>query len=232
MKTSKTSRLFALCAAVTLFAAVPALANNKGVETVLRSYGDTSLFYQALINSGVDNELREDQSYTVFAPTNAAFADINPQTYPCFYSVQCHPQLAQFVREHIIAGRHPLDDLTTYGAGIGTLANTGLHIDETYVGQYAVNDRAILSTGDSGGSIVYRIDGVLAAPQDMSAFTAVSYVPSGAVTTRRTVTTTTYVAPPPAVLIDPATGIAVPPTLVVPGGGVERTTVVHTYQGQ
>ena len=47
------------------------------------------MFYQALLNTGVASELNENTEYTVFAPTNAAFTEIQPRAYPCFYSAQC-----------------------------------------------------------------------------------------------------------------------------------------------
>ena len=84
--------------------AAPAKANNSEVESILQSYGDTSMFYQALQNTGVLNELSENRSYTIFAPTNAALAQITPQSYPCFYAVQCRPQIAVMMRNHIVPG--------------------------------------------------------------------------------------------------------------------------------
>ena len=74
--------------------ALPALATNSNVESVLQSHGDLSLFYQALHNTGVADELKEDGEYTIFAPTNTAFAEIQPHEYPCFYSAQCRDKVA------------------------------------------------------------------------------------------------------------------------------------------
>ncbi len=84
---SKVSSIALLAASISF--APAARANNSHVEAAIQSFGDLSMFYQALLNTGVINELREDQHYTVFAPTNNAFSAIHPQTYPCFYAVEC-----------------------------------------------------------------------------------------------------------------------------------------------
>ncbi len=206
----------------------PAHAANSNVEAALQNYGDLSMFYQALLNTGVINELNENQRYTIFAPTNAAFASqIRRETYPCFYAEQCRPQIAAILRNHIVLGRYDLRDLVTYGAGVQTSSGRFVHVDEPYVAEYSVDGQRILSKGEVGGSVVYRINGVLVSPRDLSQFQTVRYVPvPGGVTTEKTVIRKTYHTPvvPEAY---PAGGM-VPESVIVPDGG-ETTTVIHSY---
>jgi uncharacterized surface protein with fasciclin (FAS1) repeats len=200
---------------------VPAHANNSAIEAAIQSFGDLSMFYQALLNTGVINELQENQHYTLFAPTNEAFASIQPQTYPCFYAVQCRPQIAAIMRDHILLGGRDLKELVGYGQGIATLGPRPVHVDEPYVGKYAVDDNSILSKTEINGNYVYRIAGVIALPQELSQFQMVSYTPT---VTKKTVTTYTTDNPvqsyPSGTMIEqPANGDNV----------TERTTVIRTY---
>jgi len=223
MKISLTALGATAILATSILAWTPAMARNAAVETTLRSYGDLSSFYQALINTGIINELREDQSYTIFAPTNVAFAQIRPQSYPCFYAVQCRAQVAALLRNHIVVGYYQPRELTTFGFGIQT-ANDGnrVYFTEPYVGQFAVNGRNVLSVGDTGGSIVYRIDGVIANPQDLATFQTVHYAPAPAFPAGTVIQkTTTYTTTP----------VVGAPEVIVPGGD-QTTTVVHTYEEQ
>ncbi|MFY9287428.1 MAG: fasciclin domain-containing protein [Alphaproteobacteria bacterium] len=201
-------------------------AANSNVESAIQNYGDTSMFYQALINTGVINEMSENQDYTVFAPTNAAFAaTLERNNYPCFYSVQCRPQIAALLRNHIIVGGYSLKELTPRGFGIAAAGGRNLNVVEEYVDNYEVEGQRILSQAELNGNHIYRIDGVIASPQDLSSFRTVTYVPApGApVTTEKTVIRKTYRTPVvPEVY---PTGAVVVPT----DNSSQTTTVTHTY---
>jgi uncharacterized surface protein with fasciclin (FAS1) repeats len=181
----------ALCTLMTLSGVSAAKAENSNLETGIQQYGDLSMFFQAAANTGLFNELRDDQHYTVFAPTNAAFREIQPKSYPCFYAAQCRPQIAALLRNHIIVGRYDLDRLVSYGGGVQTAGQRSAHVEEAYIGDYRVDGRKILSRTDVDGNIIYRIDGVLANRQDLATFQQVNYVPgeNTGVTTQRTITT-------------------------------------------
>ena len=179
----------ALLSTTLLGQTMTAHAENTAVETSLESYGDLSMFYQGLINTGVINELREDQHYTIFAPTNAAVRDIRPNEYPCFYSLECRPQAAAILRNHIIVGQYGLKDLTSYGHGVQTVGVKVAKVEEPFVGDYTVDGRKILSESDIDGNVIYRIDGVLAGPKTMAQFQKVSYSPSEFSPDTETVTT-------------------------------------------
>lgn len=212
----------------------PAHAANSNVEAALQSYGDLSMFYQALLNTGVINELDEDGHYTIFAPTNAAFAEIRPQTYPCFYAVQCRPQIAAILREHIILDNHPMADLTSYGYGIRTLGDHRIHVQQDFVNDYSVDGHKILSKTETSGNTIYRVSGVIATPQELSQFQSATYVPAagyipddGTVTTEKTVTRKLHHHPTQAVVY-PSGDMAAPDNST----GSQTTIVTHTYSNQ
>ena len=183
----KTASVAALIFATSL-AAMPAAANNKGVDIAFQSLGDTSMFYQGLVNTGLVAAMRDDEHYTIFAPTNASLMETPPQVYPCFYSVECRPQVAEILRDHIIVGRYDLKDLVRYGSGINTAGPRMARIEEPYVGNYTIDGRTILSKIEVDGNIIYRVDGLLADRQDLSRFQTASYVPPAAITTTQVTT--------------------------------------------
>jgi len=223
-----TMSLLALFGTITV-APLPAQAENSSVEAAIRSYGDLGVFYQALLNTGVINEMNENERYTIFAPTDAAFTQIERQNYPCFYSVQCRPQIAVLLRNHIIVGRYDLKELVTYGGGIRAGGAARLYVEEPFVGDYTVDGRKILSKGEVAGNIIYRIDGVITNPQELTQFQTVSYVPSGdTVTTEKTVTRKTYRSGLPETYPAGTMG-----TITTPAdNSSQTTTVIRSYTTQ
>jgi len=180
-----------------LFGSAPALvpssafANNRGVESALASYSDTSVFYQALMNTGVLSELHEGVHYTIFAPTNEAIAQISPDIYPCFYSGRCRPEVADVLRNHITVGRQSLKELA-HEAEIPTIGRNWVYAETPYVGQYTVGNRDVLSGAELNGNMVYRVDGVIVSNAQLAQFqafpdsparvhTVVTYRPSASV---------------------------------------------------
>ncbi len=153
------------------FMITSAHADNSTIENALRNRPDLSIFYQNLIDSGVMAELKEGQSYTVFAPTNDAFAKIKPEQYPCFYSGDCKAQIADVLRNHIVSGEKQLEDLGGHpGEGIMSMFSINhqhLTAGEPYKDHYSINGSNILSESQLAGGILYRIDDVLVGGPDM-----------------------------------------------------------------
>jgi uncharacterized surface protein with fasciclin (FAS1) repeats len=206
-----TTAFFAFCA---VFAPMSARSNNPGAESAIANYSDVSLFYAALLNTGVLNELDPNMHYTIFAPTNEAFANIQPNVYPCFYSTSCRAQVADVLRDHIVAGRWSLEDLTKEGE-VPTLGRYRVYAGSPYVGNYAIANNTVLSGAEIRGNMIYRIDGVILSNDQLASFRTMPPLAS-AVTREKTVTT--YRAPA---------------AYLVPGGGypagVTETVTQKTY---
>ncbi len=167
-------RNLAVLTALTALTATAAEAGNSTVENALKSRDDLSLFYAGLVNTGVINELQEGQSYTVFAPTNEAFAKLPQSQYPCFYSAECKGQVAEILRNHIVPGEKHLSDIGTQAGGIMSMFS----IDNRHVigsepsrGSYAVDGEKVLSENQLFGSILYRVDGLIATPRELAVLT-------------------------------------------------------------
>lgn len=241
-KTTKGKNMKYPIAAITMLGllggmiATPASAANRNVESMLAEQGDLSMFSQALHNTGVANELNENTEYTIFAPTNAAFAAIQPRVYPCFYSTQCRTELAAVLRNHIVPRNETIRDLSLWGGNpIPTIGRRGLYVEETYKNQFTVEGRAVLTQGGGERVSVYRIDGVIIGDQELAQFRTQPVADYNGAVTEKTVTTT-YRAPAvyPAVSGEyavPGGGPAGPVVYVAPGetpdNTVKTTTVTH-----
>jgi uncharacterized surface protein with fasciclin (FAS1) repeats len=164
-----------------------ALANNVAVESALKNRPDLSTFYQALTSTGVLNELDANTTYTVFAPTNNAFERIMPEQYPCFFAAPCAPQLANVLRNHIVAGTTYMDDTVKQHGGLYSINNRFVPIGEPSRGTYTVEGSAVVYTQWFAGGILYKINGIIASPREMAAF-SMTPVAADKVTTSNTAT--------------------------------------------
>jgi len=189
-----------------------ASADNMQVENTLSSRPELSDFYRALMDTGVNHELNPDASYTVFAPTNGAFARMRDQQYPCFATAACQAQTAQIIRNHIFPGHVYIADAARQRGGVFSISRRFVNVGEPSQDDYTVDGNNIIYMSSFGGGILYKIDGVIAKPRELATLQYDVYTPPEKITG---VTTKT--------IPDPACG---------PGGcadaRTETTTVTQT----
>lgn len=169
----------------------PANANNSNVEFALRNYGggNLSVFHQALISTGVASELNENTEYTVFAPTNAAFSEIHPRVYPCFYSSQCRGEVAAVLRSHIIPYRENIVSLSQRGRSVPTIGNArGIYVEEAYKNEFTADGHKVLYRSEGDRVNLYTINGVIMDGRERAAFQAQPVANAPDSVTQRTVT--------------------------------------------
>lgn len=164
-----------------------AYADNVSVENAIKNRADLSTFYQALVNTGVNRELSENRRYTVFAPTNEAFARIRQDSYPCFYMTACRAEVAQILRNHIVPGDVYMADAVKQKGGVFSISNRKVNVSEPFRNDYAVDGQNVLYTSWFNSGILYKIDGVIANPRELSSL----QFPDYAYLQGREVTTTT-----------------------------------------
>lgn len=143
----------------------PAFADSN-IQEAIKRREDLSMFYQALVNTGVWDQLSSG-SFTVFAPTNEAFEKIPKDKYPCFYSPQCKDDVAAILQHHIIKGEVYVDTVAGRQGGIYTVDSRFLTISEVTKGRYSAGGNSITSTNMLGGDVLYKIDGVIADKEDL-----------------------------------------------------------------
>jgi uncharacterized surface protein with fasciclin (FAS1) repeats len=169
----------------------PAQAANPNVENALARHPELSTFYQALVNTGVINELQPNASYTIFAPRNDAFTRISTNEYPCFYSQICRDQVADVLRNHIVPGQVYLSDAVRAKGGVYSIDNRFISIGEPSRNNYAIDGKNVVRTNDIRGGYIHTLDGVIANEREMAMFEQPRII-----TQRETVTTTTTAGVP------------------------------------
>ena len=152
-----------------LIGAPAAHADNPTIENALAKRPDLSSFYQALMETGVNHELKPGRPYSVFAPTNAAFARVSSNDNPCLYDDSCVTPLAQIVRNHIVPGELHINDAVTQRGGVYAIDGRFINIGEPVRNNYTIDGERVLSASQHGRSLLYKIDGVIASPDERAA---------------------------------------------------------------
>jgi len=159
-----------------------AQASNSNVETALQNRPELSQFREALNKTGVINELKQDERYTLFAPTNAAFAQLVPNDAACYQSQACKAKVAAIVRDHIVPMKKYVDAMYDQGGEIKTIGTTQLHVAKN--GQrrdrYTVDGQSVASDSesDSKGVLIYALGGVIASDTELAALHGIEEGPA------------------------------------------------------
>lgn len=171
-------------------------ARNATIENALERRPELSAFYQGLINTGVIDELDEDTLYTVFAPTNAAVEKMTRDQYPCFYSDQCVNEVADILRNHIVAGKEVNFNNPGQNA-VFSVNKKELKIGQSTKNQYTIDGHNVVAQNQLAGGIVDEIDGVIATPQQLVNVSRMKYpfAQNENGVERRTVTERVFYAP-------------------------------------
>ncbi len=112
------------------------------------------------------DELPKDQNYTIFAPTEEAFSQLNPEIRDKIFEPEFAGQLEKLMHYHIIVGEHYVKDLTS-GMVLKSVEGKDLVITEKD-GQIMINEASIVDPdGISGKGVVHQIDRVLV-PDDLN----------------------------------------------------------------
>ena len=146
-----------------------AFAVNTNLQEALEKHPDLSNFFQAMVTSGVMDELETSKSYTVFAPNNAAFASIQSSKYPCFYSDMCKGQLAAVIRSHILPGEQYVDVLAAPPGIAESISGRQVTLAKP-ADFYTVEGKRVLGEDKLGGDVLYTIDGLIASDFEMAIF--------------------------------------------------------------
>lgn len=157
-------KTFALLATLALAAAAPAAAKNPMVggaamyptktivQNALNSKDHTTLV-AAVQAAGLVDTLNGTGPFTVFAPTNAAFAKLPAGTVDTLVKPENHDTLTSILTYHVVAGR-----LTTADIARAIKAGHGKAVLTTVQGEpltaTMVGSRLILTDAKSGRSTV------------------------------------------------------------------------------
>jgi uncharacterized surface protein with fasciclin (FAS1) repeats len=157
------SRLFAaaVLAACTLVVSIPARADAPGtIVEVASSAGTFKTLVAAVQAAGLADTLSGPGPFTVFAPTDAAFAKLPPGTVDSLLKPENLPKLKAILLYHVVAGSVKSSALSD-GEVVKTVGGKSLKISIAG-GVVKVND-ATVTTADvvASNGVIHVIDTVL-----------------------------------------------------------------------
>lgn len=126
--------------------------DENGIDTMV----------QLLEISDLDEQLDGSKSYTVFAPTNAAFKDIDSEQMSRFKGGFDANKLEALLSAHIVEGEVMAGDVSAETTEIEAQSGERLAVRRDAIGQVRV-DNAFVLTSDATASngVIHVIDGVI-----------------------------------------------------------------------
>ncbi len=143
-----------------LAAAIGTARADDIVETA-RKAGQFTMLLKALQQAGLEAKMKTPGPFTVFAPTDAAFAALPPEVAKRLMDPANKQELAKVLSYHVLAGRLLSRDLGTMPRSAATLISEPVVLDPT--GQRLKVNEATITTPDMqvDNGIVHIIDKVM-----------------------------------------------------------------------
>lgn len=145
-------------------AAEPAPAASQTIVDIAAANPDFSTLLAAVDAAGLAETLASPGPYTVFAPTNAAFAALPEGTLDDLLLPENREQLTRILTYHVVAGRVMAADVPPADAGIATSTVAGLDLSVRVEGDGSVKaNQATVTAADieASNGVIHVIDTVL-----------------------------------------------------------------------
>lgn len=152
----------AFSAAALIAACVP-VQKEPDIIDIASSNDDFSTLVAAVSAAGLVETLKGDGPFTVFAPTNAAFAALPKGTVENLLKPENKDQLVAILTYHVVPGAVTADQLAGKRLNVATVQGANLHVD----GRNGVRiNRSRVTTADilASNGVIHVIDRVLLPP--------------------------------------------------------------------
>ena len=145
---------------LSLLLAVPARAAS--VADTLSSLESVTIFTKLAEECGLLETLNEGGTYTVFAPTDAAFEKLPPGTLTTLRLPENRDRLRATLEYHVVPGKLGFADLQDEKVGETTLQGGVLYVEVSSNLLIRVNEVPVVQADiDSGNGLVHLVDEVL-----------------------------------------------------------------------
>ena len=155
-----------LLASLAFTAAEPAgVQNTSSIPEVAIGSKRLDTLVTAVKAAGLVDALAGDGPFTVFAPTDAAFARLGEEALQSLLQPEAKPVLTRILTHHVVAGRFDANRILSGETSLKTLAGTTLELDLVR-GRVFVGEDVVVETTDVAASngVVHLIDRVLMPP--------------------------------------------------------------------
>ncbi len=150
-------------AVVSLGISAPAKANTV-VETAVKA-GSFNTLVAALQAAGLAETLNGSGPFTVFAPTDDAFAKLPAGTVESLLKPENRQKLVSILTYHVLSGRVMADDIAGKKTSAATVNGASVNIDASY-GEVKVNGaKVVASDVMATNGVIHMIDTVILPPQ-------------------------------------------------------------------
>jgi uncharacterized surface protein with fasciclin (FAS1) repeats len=155
-------RTFLALTAATAFA-MPAFAQDMDIVDTAVANGSFNTLAAALTAAGLVETLKGEGPFTVFAPTDAAFAALPAGTVEDLLKPENKDKLVAILTYHVVPGKVMSTDLTE---GMMAATVNGAEVTITLEGGAKVNG-AVISAADVAASngVIHVIDSVILPPE-------------------------------------------------------------------
>ncbi len=160
------NRRFALksalgAAAIAAIAACAPVDDGDDIVDIAAGNEDFSTLVAAVSAAGLVDTLKSDGPFTVFAPTNAAFAALPAGTVESLLKPENKDQLVSILTYHVVPGAVTSDQLAGQRLSVATVQGDTVHIDATGGGVKV--DGANVTTADiiATNGVIHVIDAVI-----------------------------------------------------------------------
>ena len=114
-----------------------------------------------LVQADLAGTLANDGPFTVFAPTNDAFARLDPELVARLTSGEANYELAALLKRHVVKGSYEAADIAQGETGITTLAGTNLAIERAGDMITADHVDVVSADIDASNGVIHAIDMVI-----------------------------------------------------------------------
>jgi uncharacterized surface protein with fasciclin (FAS1) repeats len=149
-----------LATAALIGACAPMTPSTPDIVDIAAANPDFSTLVAAVTAAGLVDTLKSDGPFTVFAPTNAAFAALPPGTVEDLLKPENKDKLIAILTYHVVAGAVTSDQLVGKKQDVATVQGQTVHINAT--NGVKVNG-ANVTTADiiASNGVIHVIDAVL-----------------------------------------------------------------------
>jgi uncharacterized surface protein with fasciclin (FAS1) repeats len=133
---------------------------GSDIVDVASSNSDFSTLVAAVSAAGLVETLQSDGPFTVFAPTNEAFAALPAGTVENLLKPENKDQLVSILTYHVVAGNYPASSLVGKRAPLSTVQGGKLHVNGMD-GVKVENSTVIIADVVASNGVIHAIDKVL-----------------------------------------------------------------------